>query len=109
MPGEAWLGLTTAKRASLHLTFGRGFMAIGAPADALDALDRCLALAPALAAAHLDRGNALALLGDYARAKLALRRASELTAKGDEASARAIDRASREVDRKLLYARRLNQ
>ena len=59
----AMRGLSDAKLANVHLNFGRGFMSIDAPSEALEELNAALALRPKLVGALHTKGHALAILG----------------------------------------------
>jgi hypothetical protein len=60
--GGAAVGISRAKLATAHLNFGRGFMAVDRPFEALKPLATALRLVPELADAHFTRGQALAML-----------------------------------------------
>lgn len=84
--------LSRAARAAAHLNFGRGFLAVGRPRDALRELAAALALAPTLAGAHHASGDARALLGEWPAAAACLARAAALRPR-DAPLRRDLDRA----------------
>ena len=61
-------GLSSAALAAAHLNFGRGYLAVNRPREALDELLRALTLVPNLAGAHQARGDAFAMLGQWQEA-----------------------------------------
>lgn len=61
-------GLSSAALAAAHLNFGRGYLSVNRPREALDELLRALELVPSLAGAHQARGDAFAMLGQWQEA-----------------------------------------
>lgn len=90
--GPAAAGLPRATRASVHLNFARGYMAIGSFAAAAAECGASLALSPGLADAHGTLSDALRELGRLPEARAAAQEAARLNPAAWRAHAKAMYR-----------------
>jgi tetratricopeptide (TPR) repeat protein len=77
-PALAAQGLSPAALAAAHLNFGRGYLSVNRPREALEELLRALKLVPTLAGAHQARGDAFAMLGQWQEAAMSFAEAMQL-------------------------------